>query len=54
VPAGLVSSFPVTSEGGDWQIVDGLEIDEFSRARIDASVAELADERAAVESLGLL
>jgi len=54
VPAGLVSSFPVTSEGDDWQIVDGLEIDEFSRARIDASVAELADERAAVESLGLL
>ena len=54
VPAGLVSSFPVTSEGGDWQIVEGLEIDEFSRARIDASVAELADERAAVEALGLL
>ena len=54
VPAGLVSSFPVTSEGGDWQIVEGLEIDEFSRARIDASVAELAEERAAVESLGLL
>jgi len=54
VPAGLVSSFPVTSEGGDWQIVEGLEIDEFSRARIDASAAELADERAAVEALGLL
>ena len=54
VPAGLVSSFPVTSEGGDWQIVEGLEIDGFSRARIDASVAELAEERAAVESLGLL
>jgi malate dehydrogenase len=54
VPAGLVSSFPVTSEGADWQIVEGLEIDEFSRARIDASVAELADERAAVEALGLL
>ena len=54
VPAGLVSSFPVTSEGGDWQIVEGLEIDGFSRARIDTSVAELAEERAAVESLGLL
>jgi len=54
VPTGLVSSFPVTSEGGDWQIVEGLEIDGFSRARIDASVAELAEERAAVESLGLL
>ncbi|GAB3607682.1 malate dehydrogenase [Conyzicola nivalis] len=54
VAAGLVSSFPVTSDGGDWQIVEGLEIDEFSRGRIDASVAELAEERAAVEALGLL
>jgi len=54
VPAGLISSFPVTSTGGDWQIVEGLEVDEFSRARIDASAAELAEERAAVEALGLL
>jgi malate dehydrogenase len=54
VPAGLVSSFPVTSTGGQWNIVEGLEIDEFSRARIDASTAELAEERAAVEALGLL
>ncbi|GAB2466274.1 malate dehydrogenase [Conyzicola lurida] len=54
VPAGLISSFPVTSTGGDWQIVEGLDIDEFSRARIDASVAELGEERAAVEALGLL
>jgi malate dehydrogenase len=54
VPAGLISSFPVTSTGGDWQIVEGLEIDEFSRARIDDSAAELAEERAAVEALGLL
>jgi malate dehydrogenase len=54
VPAGLVSSFPVTSTGGQWAIVDGLEIDDFSRARIDASTAELAEERAAVEALGLL
>jgi malate dehydrogenase len=54
VPEGLVSSFPVTSAGGDWQIVSGLEIDEFSRGRIDASAAELADERAAVTSLGLI
>jgi malate dehydrogenase len=44
----------VTSEGGDWQVVEGLEIDEFSRSRIDASTAELAEERAAVEALGLL
>jgi len=54
VPAGLISSFPVTSTGGDWQIVEGLDIDDFSRARIDASVAELGEERAAVEALGLL
>jgi len=54
VPEGLVSSFPVTSVGGDWQIVSGLAIDEFSRQRIDASAAELADERAAVTDLGLI
>jgi malate dehydrogenase len=54
VPEGLVSSFPVTSTGGDWQVVPGLTIDDFSRARIDASVAELIDERDAVWSLGLL
>ncbi|MBO0608567.1 malate dehydrogenase [Myceligenerans salitolerans] len=54
VPEGLVSSFPVTSAGGDWQIVEGLEIDPFSRERIDASVAELASERDAVRSLGLI
>jgi malate dehydrogenase len=54
VPAGLISSFPVTSTGGAWQIVQGLEIDDFSRARIDASVAELEEERAAVERLGLI
>ena len=54
VPEGLVSSFPVTSDGGSWSIVQGLELDEPGRARIDASVAELADERAQVTSLGLV
>ncbi|MDQ2698485.1 MAG: malate dehydrogenase [Actinomycetota bacterium] len=54
VPEGLISSFPVTSDGGDWQTVQGLEIDEFSRGRIDASVAELAEEREAVQGLGLI
>lgn len=54
VPEGLVSSFPVVSQGGDWEIVQGLEIGEFSRARIDASVAELAEERDAVRALGLV
>ena len=54
VPEGLVSSFPVTTKDGGWEIVQGLEIDDFSRGRIDASVAELADERDAVTELGLI
>jgi malate dehydrogenase len=54
VPEGIISSFPVTSENGTWKIVQGLEIDAFSRERIDASVAELLEERAAVTTLGLL
>ncbi len=54
VPEGLISSFPVTSRGGAWEIVQGLEVDDFSRSRIDASVAELVEERDAVKGLGLL
>jgi malate dehydrogenase len=54
VPEGLISSFPVTTKDGDWEIVQGLEIDEFSRGRIDASTAELAEERDAVTELGLI
>ena len=54
VPEGLISSFPVTTKGGSYEIVQGLEIDAFSRARIDASTAELAEERDAVKSLGLI
>ncbi|MBA2573706.1 MAG: malate dehydrogenase [Nocardioidaceae bacterium] len=54
VPEGLVSSFPVTTSNGDWEIVQGLDIDDFSRARIDASAAELAEERDAVQALGLI
>jgi len=54
VPEGLISSFPCTSSGGDWQIVQGLEVSDFSRGRIDASVAELTEERDAVRSLGLI
>ena len=54
VPEGLISSFPVTTRGGDWEIVQGLDIDDFSRSRIDASVAELAEERDAVTELGLI
>ncbi len=55
VPEGLISSFPCTCAGdGSFAIVEGLEIDEFSRAKIDASVAELAEERDAVADLGLI
>ncbi|MDT5348887.1 MAG: malate dehydrogenase [Mycobacterium sp.] len=54
VPEGLISSFPVTTKDGNWTIVQGLEIDEFSRAKIDASTGELADERQAVTELGLI
>ncbi len=54
VPEGLVSSFPVTTRDGGWEIVQGLDIDDFSRSRIDASIAELGEEREAVTSLGLL
>jgi malate dehydrogenase len=54
VDVGLVSSFPVVSRGGEWEIVPGLEIDEYARERIDASVAELREERDAVRALGLI
>jgi malate dehydrogenase len=54
VPEGLVSGFPCTCAGGDYRIVQGLDLDEFSRARLDASVAELAGERDAVRELGLI
>jgi malate dehydrogenase len=54
VPEGLISGFPVTCASGRYEIVQGLEIDEFSRGRIDASVAELEGERDAVAGLGLI
>jgi malate dehydrogenase len=54
IAEGIISSFPVTSKGGKWEIVQGLDIDEFSRSKIDASVAELVEEREAVKGLGLL
>jgi malate dehydrogenase len=54
VPEGLISSFPVTTSGGSWEIVQGLEIDDFSRGLIDASAAELSEERDAVRKLGLI
>jgi malate dehydrogenase len=54
VPEGIISSFPVTCSGGSYSIVGGLDIDDFSRGRIDASAQELGEERAAVADLGLL
>ena len=54
VPEGLISSFPCTCKDGKWSIVQGLDINEFSRGRIDATAGELADERDAVRSLGLI
>ncbi|GAU64987.1 malate dehydrogenase [Streptomyces sp. NBRC 110611] len=54
VPEGLISSFPVTTKNGTYEIVQGLEINDFSRARIDASVKELEEERDAVRGLGLI
>jgi malate dehydrogenase len=54
VPEGLLSSFPVTTKAGEWQIVQGLTIDEFSHGRIDATVAELIEERDTVSELGLI
>jgi malate dehydrogenase len=53
VPEGLMSSFPVTCYNGEYMVVPELEIDDFSRARIDASVQELIDERDTCERLGL-
>ncbi|MET7369656.1 malate dehydrogenase [Streptomyces sp. NPDC005566] len=54
VPEGIISSFPVTTKDGTYEIVQGLDINEFSRARIDASVQELTEERDAVRELGLI
>ncbi|MGA1440590.1 MAG: malate dehydrogenase [Ilumatobacteraceae bacterium] len=54
VPEGIMSSFPCTCSNGEWSIVQGLEIDEYSRAKIDATAAELMAERDAVVELGLV
>ena len=54
VPEGLVYSYPVITKGGDWEIVQGLEIDDFSRGKMDATAAELVEERDAVTGLGLI
>jgi malate dehydrogenase len=54
VPEGIISSFPCVCKDGKYSIVQGLDIDDFSRGRIDASVAELVEERDEVKKLGLI
>jgi malate dehydrogenase len=54
VPEGLICSFPCRAVDGEWHIIDGVELNDFSRDRVDASVAELAEERDAVRALGLI
>ncbi len=51
IEPGIIYSFPCSCENGEWSIVQGLEINEFSRERMDATDRELREERAAVESL---
>jgi malate dehydrogenase len=54
VPEGIISSFPCTCRDGKYEIVQGLDIDDYSRSKIDASAAELVSERDAVAELGLI
>ncbi|NBS30614.1 MAG: malate dehydrogenase [Actinobacteria bacterium] len=54
VPEGIISSFPCTCENGEYKIVQGLDIDDYSRGKIDASAGELTEERDAVRELGLI
>ncbi|WP_311211414.1 MULTISPECIES: malate dehydrogenase [unclassified Arthrobacter] len=54
VPEGLIYSYPVTTSGGDWEIVQGLDVNDFSRRKMDVSADELFEERAAVAELGLI
>jgi malate dehydrogenase len=54
VEEGIISGFPVTTANGEYEIVQGLDIDDFSRERIDATVDELKSERDAVKELGLI
>jgi malate dehydrogenase len=54
VPEGIISSFPVTTSNGSYEVVQGLELNAFSRSRIDATANELVEERDAVRQLGLI
>jgi malate dehydrogenase len=54
VEEGLISSFPVRCSGGDYEIVEGLEIGDFAQGKLDITVGELKEERDAVKKLGLI
>ncbi len=54
IPEGIICGYPVTCSGGAYEIVSGLDVNEFSRQRIEASVTELQEERAAVEKAGMI
>src|SRR5689334_22890893 len=54
VPEGIISSFPVKTSGGEWEVVEGLDVPDFSQERIDRTVEELTQERDAVKQLGLV
>jgi malate dehydrogenase len=54
VAEGLISSFPCTCAGGEWSIVQGLDVNDFAQGKIDATVNELREEREAVKKLGLV
>ena len=54
VEEGLISSFPVRCSGGSYEVVEGLEVDDFSQSKIDTTVDELKEERDAVKELGLV
>jgi malate dehydrogenase len=51
IPEGLIASMPIRTDGSNWEVVQGVELDEFSRGKLDASVAELSGEREAVSDL---
>jgi malate dehydrogenase len=54
IPEGLISGFPCTCSGGEYSIVQGIELDDFSRSKIGLSVAELVEERDTVKDQGLI
>ena len=54
IAEGIITGYPVTCSGGEYTIVEGLDIDDFSRGKIDASIKELGEERDAVKQLGLI